>query len=84
VQVQQFGIRRMKTRWGSCNIRAGRIWLNLDLARHPQARLEYVVVHEMVHLLEPRHGARFRALMDRYLSDWRVHDAGLRRLPFAT
>jgi hypothetical protein len=83
VQVQQFGIRRMKTRWGSCNVRAGRIWLNLDLARHPHAGLEYVVVHEMVHLLEPRHGPRFRALMDRYLPDWRVHDAGLRRLPVA-
>lgn len=84
VQVAQFRIRRMKTRWGSCNIRARRIWLNLDLARHPHESLEYVVVHEMVHLLEPRHGARFHALMDRYLPGWREQDAWLKRRPVGT
>lgn len=81
VQVAQFGIRRMQTRWGSCNFRARRIWLNLDLARHPPGSLEYVVVHEMVHLLEPRHDRRFHALLDRYLPGWRVEDARLKRLP---
>ena len=54
----------MKTRWGSCNTGAGRIWLNLALAGKPATCTEYVLVHEMVHFLERRHGERFRALMD--------------------
>jgi predicted metal-dependent hydrolase len=81
VQVQCLGIRKMKTRWGSCNPRARRIWLNLELARQPPECLEYVVVHEMVHLLESHHNARFHALMDRYLPRWREHRETLNRLP---
>ncbi|ASQ47137.1 M48 family metallopeptidase [Legionella clemsonensis] len=71
VQVKNWGIKNMKTRWGSCNIRAHRIWLNLRLMTKPIACLEYVVVHEMVHLLEKNHNKRFYALMDRFLPDWR-------------
>ncbi|MGB5541414.1 MAG: SprT family zinc-dependent metalloprotease [Gammaproteobacteria bacterium] len=81
VQVQAFGVKRMKTRWGSCNPRARRIWLNLELARAPSECLEYVVVHEMVHLLERRHNTRFHALMDRFLPGWREHKDRLNSLP---
>ncbi|MGD2112396.1 MAG: SprT family zinc-dependent metalloprotease [Gammaproteobacteria bacterium] len=81
VQVRCFGIRKMKTRWGSCNPRARRIWLNLELARQPSGCLEYVVVHEMVHMLEPHHNTRFYALMDRHLPRWRECREILKRLP---
>ena len=71
VGVDEWSIKRMRTRWGTCNIRARRIWLNLELAKYPPECLEYVVVHEMVHLLERHHNARFHKLMDRFLPDWR-------------
>jgi predicted metal-dependent hydrolase len=70
VQVADWGVRRMKTRWGSCNTQARRIWLNLALARYPTDYLEYVVVHEMVHLLERGHTARFYAYLDQFLPGW--------------
>lgn len=71
VTVQAWGVKQMKTRWGTCNIRARRIWLNLELAKRPPRCLEYIVVHEMVHLLERLHNARFRAFMDQFLPHWR-------------
>lgn len=71
VRVAESRVRRMKTLWGSCNPRARRIWLNLDLIRHPDDCLEYVLVHEMVHLLERGHNRRFYGFMDRFLPDWR-------------
>lgn len=71
VDVAAWGIKQMKTRWGSCNIRARRIWLNLELAKKPTRCLEYVVVHEMVHLLERNHSRRFAALMSGFLPQWR-------------
>lgn len=74
-EVAGFGIKQMKTRWGSCNVQQRRIWLNLELARRPVACLEYVVVHEMVHLLERNHNKRFYQLMDQYLPDWQVSKA---------
>jgi hypothetical protein len=77
VHVAAWGIKKMHTRWGSCNIRAHRIWLNLELAKHSPQCLEYVVVHEMVHLLEPSHNARFKMLMDRFLPEWRLLKAAL-------
>ncbi|MDT8441841.1 MAG: SprT family zinc-dependent metalloprotease [Desulfuromonadales bacterium] len=72
VRVARFGVRKMKTRWGSCNVVARRIWLNLELAKRPLAILEYVLVHELMHLHERRHNARFYGLMDQFLPDWRV------------
>ncbi|WP_133129636.1 M48 family metallopeptidase [Legionella yabuuchiae] len=72
VQVQEWGIKRMKTRWGTCNPRAQRIWLNLSLIKKPLRCLEYVLVHEMVHLLEASHNKRFYAFMDRFLPEWKV------------
>ena len=74
VRVNEFGVKRMKTRWGTCNIRAKRIWLSLELAKKDPKCLEYVVVHEMVHLLERLHSKRFYRLMDQFLPDWRERD----------
>lgn len=71
VNVNEFGVKQMKTRWGSCNIRAHRIWLNLELAKKSPACLESVVVHEMVHLLERLHNKRFYRLMDTFYPEWR-------------
>lgn len=83
VQVADWGIRKMKTRWGSCNIEARRIWLNLELAKKPANCLEYVVVHEMVHLLERHHGDRFRQLMSQFLPQWHLYRDELNRAPLA-
>jgi hypothetical protein len=72
VSVNRFFVQRMKTRWGSCNPVAGNIRLNTELAQKAPECLEYVVVHEMLHLLEPTHNARFKALMDSFLPNWRL------------
>ncbi|MDX1592294.1 MAG: SprT family zinc-dependent metalloprotease, partial [Balneolaceae bacterium] len=79
VEVAEYGIRKMKTRWGSCNIRARRIWLNLELALYPPEILEYVLIHEMVHLHERLHNKRFYRLMDRFLPDWKNREKQLKR-----
>lgn len=71
VEVADWGVKKMKTRWGSCNIKDRRVWLNLELTKKPPRCLEYVVVHEMAHLLERRHNGRFRSFMDRFMPDWR-------------
>jgi len=81
VSVERVFVRRMKTRWGSCNSRACTIRLNTELARMPPECFEYVVVHELVHLLEPSHSARFYALMDRFMPTWRGHRERLDRRP---
>ena len=83
VSVNDVRIRRMKTRWGSSNADAGRIWLNLDLARKPAICVEYILVHEMVHFLERRHNERFLDLMDRLMPQWRLHREELNRAPLA-
>ena len=80
-RVAEFGVRRMKTRWGSCNTRAARIWLNLALAKRRSDLLEYVVVHEMAHLHVPNHGPDFVALMTRSLPHWRRLKAELDAWP---
>ena len=71
VTYGRISIREQKTRWGSCTVQTGKIRLNLSLARKPEACLEYVLVHELCHLLEPSHNARFHGLMDKFLPDWR-------------
>ncbi|MDA3926951.1 MAG: SprT family zinc-dependent metalloprotease [Kiritimatiellae bacterium] len=81
VSVNEWQVKRMRTRWGSCNPSVRRIWLNLELAKKPIDCLEYVVVHEMVHLLEPSHNANFVSLMDRYLPKWRFYRDELNKLP---
>lgn len=79
VQASHWGIKKMKTKWGSCNTATGRIWLNLELAKKPVQCLEYIVVHELVHLLGRNHSERFSALMDGFLPDWRVRRDQLNR-----
>jgi len=81
VKVDRFFVQRMKTKWGSCSHRSASIRLNTDLARKPRECLEYIVVHEMVHLLEPTHNSRFIALMDRFMPQWRYYRDALNRLP---
>ncbi|MGI8538416.1 MAG: M48 family metallopeptidase [Rubrobacteraceae bacterium] len=71
VEVVEWGVKKMKTRWGSCNVRDRRVWLNLELAKKAPRLLEYVVVHEMVHILERRHDERFRSFMDEFMPGWR-------------
>lgn len=81
--VADIRIRRMKTRWGSCNADAGRIWLNLELIKKPIACLEYILVHEMVHLHERHHTERFQERMERLMPTWRLHRDELNRAPLA-
>jgi predicted metal-dependent hydrolase len=71
VKVLEFNVKKMTTRWGTCNPSAKRIWVSLELAKRPIECLEYIVVHEMVHLLERKHNARFHAFMDRFLPEWK-------------
>ena len=77
VSVATWGTKTMKTRWGSCNTRTRRIWLNLVLIQKPLGCLEYVLIHEMVHLLEASHNARFYQLMDKFMPEWRTHQKAL-------
>jgi predicted metal-dependent hydrolase len=81
VNVVHVFVQKMKTKWGSCNPVTRSIRLNTDLAKKPRECLEYIVVHEMVHLLEPTHNAHFVALMDRLMPQWRVRREQLNRLP---
>jgi predicted metal-dependent hydrolase len=76
-------IKKMKTLWGSCNAGAPRVWLNLELVKKAPACLEYILVHEMVHIIERRHNDRFRALMDQFLPTWQIARAELNRAPLA-
>jgi predicted metal-dependent hydrolase len=78
VRVAEWGVKKMKTRWGTCNPWAGRIWLNLELIKRPDHHLELIVVHELAHFLERSHGPRFKAIMDRHLPLWRQHRAELK------
>jgi predicted metal-dependent hydrolase len=83
VQVDDWSVKKMKTKWGSCNVTAHRIWFNLELAKKPVRCLEYIAVHEMIHLLERHHNDRFTSLMDKYLPQWRLCRAELNRAPLA-
>lgn len=84
VQVSGYFLQRMKTQWGSCNHAAGNIRLNTELVKKPKDLLEYVVVHEMAHLLEPTHSERFAALLDLHYPTWREARAELNDLPLAS
>jgi predicted metal-dependent hydrolase len=83
-RVPRWSVRRMKTKWGSCNRETGHIWFNLELAKKHPLCLEYVVVHEMAHLLERNHGERFAKLLDRLLPDWRARRDQLNSAPLAS
>lgn len=84
VRVRGYFLQRMKTKWGSCNHRAGTIRLNTELVKKPKDLLEYVVVHEMVHLLEPTHSERFMAQMTGHYPSWRDARAELNELPLGS
>jgi len=83
VTAQAWGVKKMKTKWGSCNIQAKRIWVNLELAKKPPECLEYILVHELVHLLERNHNDRFKKYMDTFLPDWRERRHLLNSMPLA-
>ena len=78
VHALEWGVKRMKTRWGSCNPAKKRIWLSLELIKRPISCLEYILVHELTHLLEPSHNAHFYTLMDSFMPDWRDSEKKLR------
>ena len=80
-KVERFFVQRMKTKWGSCNHKARTIRLNTELAKKPRECLDYIVVHEMIHLLEPTHNARFLGLMDQFMPNWQFCRQKLNRLP---
>ncbi len=83
VSVPRWSIRRMKTKWGSCNRATGHIWFNVELAKKHPDSLEYIVVHEMAHHLERNHGERFTKLMDGFLPSWRSRRDQLNQAPLA-
>lgn len=83
VTVPKWTIRRMKTKWGSCNRETRHIWFNAELAKKHPGCLEYIVVHEMTHYFERNHGERFTSLMDQHLPDWRSRRDQLNESPLS-
>lgn len=83
VQANDWGVKLMRTKWGACNTRAKRIWLNLELAKKPTICLEYILVHELVHLHERHHNDRFIRLMDQFMPKWRLIREELNRAPLS-
>ena len=81
VQVDNWGIKQMKTKWGACNIQKRRIWINLELAKKSEQCLEYIVIHEMMHLLERHHNERFLALMNKFMPSWGLYRDELNHAP---
>lgn len=79
VEVDDWGVKKMKTKWGTCTPASRRIWLNLELAKKPEHCLEYIIVHEMVHLIERNHGDRFVACMDKFVPQWHLYKEELNR-----
>jgi predicted metal-dependent hydrolase len=84
VEVVGYYLQRMKTKWGSCNYRAGNIRLNTELVKKPKDLLEYVIVHEMAHLLEPTHSERFVKILEKHYPTWREARAELNDLPLSS
>jgi predicted metal-dependent hydrolase len=80
IEDLQWEVKKMKTKWGTCNREAKRIWLNLELAKKPEHCLEYIILHEMVHLLERNHTDRFVTYMDKFMPEWRNYKEELNRL----
>jgi len=81
VKVSEIGIKKMKTKWGTCSYQAKRIWLNTELAKKSMESIEYILVHEMVHLLERNHNQRFVSYMDKFLPKWKELRKELNRAP---
>src|SRR5262249_12312661 len=83
IQTNEWAIKKMKTKWGACNVKARRIWLNLELAKKPVQCLEYIIVHELIPLRERHHNDRFLAILDEYLPQWRLRRQQLNSAPLA-
>ena len=83
VKSNEFGIKKMRTKWGTCNTEAKRIWLNLELAKKPIKCVEYIIVHELVHLLERSHNQRYVKFMNQFMPKWRFHRDELNSLPYS-
>jgi predicted metal-dependent hydrolase len=83
VEISDWGVKLMKTKWGTCNIEAKRIWLNLELAKKPIHCLEYIIVHEMLHLLERHHNETFVAYMDKFVPNWKFFKDELNKYPLS-
>ena len=83
VKAEFWGVKRMKTKWGSCNHETKRIWLNSELAKKPVECLELIVVHELLHLLAPKHDQKFLDLMNKYLPNWQSLRDQLNSTPLA-
>jgi predicted metal-dependent hydrolase len=81
VKINAWGVKKMKTRWGTCNTQAKRIWLNLELIKQPQSCLEYVIVHELVHLLERQHNERFWSYVSMFMPQWQQYQLQLNHFP---
>ena len=81
VNVTAYGIKKMRTKWGTCNPIAKRIWVNIELAKKPIHCLEYIIVHELVHLLERKHNDKFVAQLNRHLPNWKQIKQELNELP---
>lgn len=83
VKSNEFGIKKMRTKWGTCNTEAKRIWLNLELAKKPVECIEFIIVHELVHLLERSHNEIFVSYMNQFMPKWRLYREELNKLPFS-
>ncbi len=83
VEIKEWQIKQMKTRWGTCNIKAKRIWINLELAKKPEQCLEFIIVHELVHLLVRNHNDRFVGYMNKFLPNWKAYKDELNRFPLS-
>jgi predicted metal-dependent hydrolase len=83
VESTSVGIKKMKTKWGSCNIEAKSLWINLELAKKPVECIEFILVHELVHLIERHHNERFKGIMDKHLPNWKERRSLLNSLPLA-
>jgi predicted metal-dependent hydrolase len=79
-----WGIREMRTKWGSCNPKTGRIWLNLELSKKPVEAIDYILLHELAHLISPRHDERFIATLDAHMPRWRQIRSELNGLPLSS
>lgn len=83
VKSNEYGIKKMRTKWGTCNHDEKRIWLNLELAKKPLECIEYIVVHELLHIIEPSHNQQFISLLDNFMPKWKFFREELNRLPFS-
>jgi predicted metal-dependent hydrolase len=84
LELPAWGIKRMKTKWGSCNPDAGRIWINFELAKKPKICTDYIVLHELAHFISPRHDDAFIGVLDKMMPSWRQVRSDLNALPLST